>query len=90
MYVTSYCAETPPLIPHGESKHTTDTHLDSLPLLVKQELQRDEAIDLVLVLGHHLLKCFGIPLPQRLRPRPPGLVLAVWLQRQQGCGSEQQ
>lgn len=55
------------------------THLDRLPLPVKQELDGHKLIYLLLVLLLHLRQGRRLPEAQRLRPLPPVQTLQVWL-----------
>ena len=58
---------------------TSQTHLDSLPLPVKQELQGNEALNISLVPCGGLSDCCWLPLPDGQRPLPPPHVFCIIL-----------
>lgn len=66
--------------------HHHNSHLDCLPLAVKEKLQRDEAFDVILVPLCGSLHCLGLPFAQCfVGPCPPGPVLGVFLQGRHGA-----
>ena len=55
------------------------TYLDGLPLPIKQELQCNEALNVILVNFDSLCKRCRLPPPDGVWPEPPSHVLCVFL-----------